>query len=153
MSRSTWTSATRRPLAAAQRAVAYQPARAEALPALFTVDGQVDVHALHALLSAAEVAIEGGRYDDAGPVETFVGSATFELSLPTPRASRAALAQDPRAAQALQDHTRRHLASLLGAEMPPRLTFDIAIRVVDEQLRVTVDFEGPLAPGAVAHGS
>ncbi|MCB9547591.1 MAG: hypothetical protein H6706_17325 [Myxococcales bacterium] len=107
---------------------------------------RLDPSALHGLLDAAEVMIEGATYGD-----RFQGTAFFTLELAAvPEAAdaaprlAAALRRDPRARQAIEDHCRRALARLLKAEMPAALEAFPLARAEGTTVRVDVELDAPV---------
>ncbi|MEZ4466425.1 MAG: hypothetical protein R3F60_28540 [bacterium] len=140
-------SVARRPMARGQ-AVFDLTQRGHVSPAVTLFQGQqLDVSALHGLLDAAEVMIEGAPYGEG----RFQGTALFTLDLAgvpdadavAPRLATA-LRRDARARQAIEDHCRRALARLLKTEMPTALEAFPLARAEGTTVRVDVELDAPL---------
>ncbi|MCB9524866.1 MAG: hypothetical protein H6702_16020 [Myxococcales bacterium] len=138
----------KRPMAAAQRALAYRPADAQPARPLLSPAGALDLGAVHAALEAADVAAEGGRYLDGAPV--FVGSVIFDIAAPDADAARRAMARDPRVLEAVRGHVHRAVSRLLGPDTPAALDVELRIAPHGRGLRLTADVEGALEAEAVS---
>lgn len=130
---------TRRPQASARPAVAYRQARAAAR-APFTADGRFDPALFYELLDTCTVAVEGAPAPGDG---RFYGSAVWALPLPAEDARRlaACIDTDPRARRVLDDQVHREAARLLGADLPPHLSFHLSAQLTADGLQLTVDLE------------
>ena len=76
---------SKRPMAAAQRAINYRPASAGEGRRLLAPNGSLDLAAVHAALERSDAAAEGGRYAD--PQPTFAGSVVFDVQAPDAHAA------------------------------------------------------------------
>lgn len=118
-------------------------------PPLF-VGEVLDPAALHGLLDAAEVVVEGATYREVARA-SFQGTVVFTLDLSDRPGAEGlahrlatALRRDARARLALEDHCRRALARLLGPAMPVDLEAFPTARATGAQVRIEVELEAPM---------
>jgi hypothetical protein len=129
-------------MAAPLPALAYRPARNQRPATIFT-HNLLDPDALHRALETADVAAEGAAYAEPEGL-IFFGSAIITVRVHEADRLATLLVSDPRAEAVLRARVQREMARLLGPDAPISLTIEAQTQVLDEQIRITCDIEGPV---------